>query len=255
MKFAGSKIMEKNPIRVLLVESIASSESARLIRRAMPRMSLVGKASLLEEAVNAARELRPDVILIDIDLNGLDLLPRLFQPTRSRIIALTNSKELRVFEQGLLTGASGIVRKAELSGVLIRAIECVHRGELWFDRVTTARVLKSLLADTGNTDEDMDKIMSLTRKERAVIIAVVRNVGGDNQEIASRISISHHTLRNHLTSIYHKLGLRNRLELYQYAIAKGLDDPTSHYRANIQNYIGSLPANGGSLRPRTVRKY
>lgn len=59
------------------------------------------------------------------------------------------------------------------------------------------------------------------------------NVGGGNQEIASSMSISHHTLRNHLTSIYHKPGLRNRLELYQYAIAKGLDDPISRYRANV----------------------
>jgi len=223
--------MEKDPLRVLLVESIASSEPERLILREMPRMSLVGKASLLEEAVDAARELRPDVILLDIDLkdrNGLDLLPVLLQPTQARVIALTNSKELRVFDQSMLAGASGIVRKAELARMMIRAIECVHsRDELWFDRATTARVLKRLLANARSTDEDMNKIMSLTRKERAVIIAVVRHLGGGNQEIASRICISHHTLRNHLTSIYHKLGLRNRLGLYQYAIAKGLDDPTA----------------------------
>jgi two-component system nitrate/nitrite response regulator NarL len=238
MKLAHSETMEKYPIRVLLVENITSSEPERLIQREMPRMSLVGKASLLEEAVNAAHELRPDVILLDIDLKdkyGFDLLPGLLQSIQTRIIALTNSKELRVFEQVMLAGASGIVAKAELARTMIRAIECVHRGELWFDRATTARVLKLLLADARNTCEDMDKIMSLTRKERAVIIAVVRHVGRDNQEIASRISISHHTLRNHLTSIYHKLGLRNRLELYQYAIAMGLDDdPTSRYRANIQ---------------------
>lgn len=221
--------MEK-PLRILLVESIASSEPERLIQREMPRMSLVGKASLLEEAVNAAREFRPDVILLDIDLkdkNGFDLLAVLLQPTQARVIALTNSKELRVFDQSMLAGASGIVQKADLARMMIRAIECVHnRGELWFDRATTARVLKRLLANAQTTDEGMNNIMSLTRKERAVIIAIVRYLGVGNQEIASRICISHHTLRNHLTSIYHKLGLRNRLELYQYAIAKGLDDPT-----------------------------
>jgi two-component system, NarL family, nitrate/nitrite response regulator NarL len=223
--------MEKYPIRVLLVESIASSEPERLIQREMPRMSLVGKASALEEVVNAARELRPDVILLDIDQkdrNGLDMLPGLLLSTQARVIALTASKERRVFEQSMLAGASGIVARAELARTMIRAIEHVHRGELWFDRATTAKVLKRLLADARNVaDEDMEKCMSLTRKERAVIIAVVRHVGRDNQEIASRISISHHTLRNHLTSIYHKLGVRNRLELYQYAIAKGLDDPTA----------------------------
>ena len=231
MKLADSETMEKNPLRVLLVESISSSEPERLILREMPRMSLVGKASLLEEAVDAARELRPDVILLDIDLkdrNGSDLLPVLLQPTQARVIALTNSKELRVFDQSMLAGASGIVRKAELARNMIRAIECVHnRDELWFDRATTARVVKRLLANARSTDEDMNKIMSLTRKERAIIIAVVRHLGGGNQEIASRICISHHTLRNHLTSIYHKLGLRNRVGLYQYAIAKGLDDPTA----------------------------
>ncbi|MGH8772794.1 MAG: response regulator, partial [Burkholderiales bacterium] len=133
---------------------------------------LVGKASSLEEAVNAARELRPDVILLDVDLkdkNAFDLLPRLLQRTQARVIVLTNSKEVRVFEQGMLAGASGIVRKAELARTMIRAIECVHGGELWFDRATTARVLKRLLADARNiADEDMDKCMSLTRKERAV---------------------------------------------------------------------------------------
>ena len=119
MELAHAETMEKNPIRVLLVESIASSEPERLIQREMPRMSLVGKASSLEEAVNAARKLRPDVILLDIDLkdkNGFDLLPGLLQPTQARVIALTNSKELRVFEQGMLAGHPALFGKPNWRG-------------------------------------------------------------------------------------------------------------------------------------------
>lgn len=232
--------MKQNPIRILLIDSSDSLWLEQLIRREMPRMLLVGKASLPDEALKAAHELRPDVILLDANLNrknGYNLLAALRQQAHARVIAVTDSREPLVFEQGVLSGASGIVTREDLARVMIRAIECVHKGELWFDRATTAKVLKGLLADARNPDEEIDKIMSLTRRERAVIVAIVRYAGADNMEIASRISISHHTLRNHLTSIYHKLGLRNRLELYQYAIARGLGDPGSR-RVDSANQFG-----------------
>jgi DNA-binding NarL/FixJ family response regulator len=100
--------------------------------------------------------------------------------------------------------------------MLFTAIERIHQGELWLNRDATARILLGVAkahAPKGTTAEDQ-LLASLTKKEEKVFHAVATSSGKQLKIIADELCISQHTLRNHLASIYEKLGVANRLELY-----------------------------------------
>jgi DNA-binding NarL/FixJ family response regulator len=123
-------------------------------------------------------------------------------------------------------GASGLVQKEEPAETLLRAIEKVHQGELWLDRATTGRVFVEL-SRSKEPDPEERRIASLTAREREIVIQLATDPGADNRRLAEKLHIGEHTLRNHLTRIYDKLGVLNRLELYVYAQRHGLDSIAS----------------------------
>ena len=213
------------PIRVLLVDDhkIMLWGLEHLIEGEKPYMQVVGKASNKIEVFAFLKLSKPDVILMDIDLNGensLDFLEELLQESQARVLVLTASLNPVVHQRAIINGASGIVLKSENADVILRAIKYVHAGELWFDRAATSRLLRSLNAPvpTLNNAAELSKIARLTLKERQVISAMALIPGARNKAVADRLCMSEHTLRNHLTSIYAKLDLENRLELCMYAI-------------------------------------
>ena len=213
------------PIRVLLVDDhkIMLWGLEHLIEGEKPYMQVIGKASNKIEVFAFLKLSKPDVILMDIDLNGensLDFLEELLQESQARVLVLTESQDPVVHQRAIINGASGIVLKSENADVILRAIKYVHAGELWFDRAATSRLLRSLNAPvpTFSKATQLGKIATLTPKERQVISAMAITPGARNKAIAVRLCISEHTLRNHLTGIYAKLDLENRLELCMYAI-------------------------------------
>jgi two-component system, NarL family, nitrate/nitrite response regulator NarL len=106
--------------------------------------------------------------------------------------------------------------------VILRAIERVCQGEIWLDRASTATVLQRLTVRNAKVDPEAGKIATLTPRERQIVTALVGERGGGNKALAAKLFLSEHTLRNHLTSIYSKLEVRNRLELYMYAVENGI---------------------------------
>ena len=213
------------PIRVLLVDDHKSMlwGLERLIEGETPRMQVIGKATNKIEVFAFLKLSKPDVILLDLDLNGensLDFLEELLQESQARVLVLTASQDPVMHQRAIINGASGIVLKSENADVILRAIQYVHAGELWFDRAATSRLLKSLNSPvpTFSKVTQLGKIATLTPKERQVVSAMVITPGARNKAIAVRLCISEHTLRNHLTGIYAKLDLENRLELCMYAI-------------------------------------
>jgi DNA-binding NarL/FixJ family response regulator len=125
-----------------------------------------------------------------------------------------------VHDKAVLAGARGIVGKEESPENILKAIDKVHRGELWLDRVSTSRIFVELSRQKGTqaeTDPEREKIGTLTPRERQIAAAIASDAGATTRNIAKKLHLSDHTIRNHLTSIYDKLGLANRLELYVFA--------------------------------------
>lgn len=194
----------------------------RLIDSEGPRMRVVGKAHSGSEALEGAKRVSPHVVLLDLDLdgeNGADLVPELTQMYNAKVLILTGSRDAEMRERAVLKGASGVVLKDEAAEVLIKAIERVHGGELWLDRATTAKVFTAFAQGAKKPlDPQASKIATLTPKERQTITAVITERGAKSHAIAADLHISEHTLRNHLTTIYSKLGVKNRVELVMYAM-------------------------------------
>ena len=212
----------QRPIRVMLVDDHHSMlwGLRKLIESDAPRMQVVYAASSRAEALAGVREHKPDVVLLDLDLgqdSGLDVMRELAAPDGAKFIVLTGARDAVAREQAVRAGARGLVHKSEPAEAILRAIASVHAGELWFDRATVARLYAAFCGSPGG-GASFEPANVLTLAERRIIAAVVRHKSAPNKVIAAALCISTHTLRNHLASIYDKLGLHRRLDLVLYAL-------------------------------------
>ncbi len=222
---------ETGSIRVLLVCS------ERVIRAALRALidgqvgtKVVGEAGDLKTALTAINAERPDVTLIDSDhYRDVDVTTLLHAGIAStRIILLTGNPNSTSIATSLENGAAGLVLKQQAPELLIKAIAKVHAGELWLDRLATARLLAELSHPPRavERDPDAERAALLTHREREVIGLV--GEGLRNSQIAGRLCISEVTVRNHLTSVFRKLEIANRFQLVIYAFQHGLATLPSH---------------------------
>ncbi|MGQ0523740.1 MAG: response regulator [Betaproteobacteria bacterium] len=214
------------PIRVFLIDDHRSIlwGLERLIESGKPPMNVVGSAASHSEALDALAGVSPDVILLDIDLgkeSGLDAIPKLIGAApRARILVLTGLRDKAMHDKAVLAGAKGVVEKEAPAQTILTAIAKVHEGQLWLDRAAAGRIFVEFSRKSGAPqalDPEEKKIASLTERERQIIVGIAANAGATARTIAETLHISEHTLRNHLTSIYDKLDVANRLELFAYA--------------------------------------
>ena len=159
--------------------------------------------------------------------SSLDILPNLLSNSHSRALILTGERQQKTLDLAVLGGARGVLRKDAPAEEVLEAIEKIHAGELWLDRDTISRVFTGFMDSrkAPKLDAEAEKHATLTAKERKIIQTIVQANGASNKAVAGRLFISEHTLRNHLTSIYQKLDVSNRLELYVYAVKHQLDKP------------------------------
>lgn len=229
--------METNqkPIVVQLVDSqkIVLFGIAQLLHHD-PRFSLSSASSNGREAIKAAIEHRPDIIVLDPELpedDGLQLINELLISSKANILVYSGSRNASLLDQAVVKGARGILSKTEPIEILLKAIEKVHEGELWLNRNATSRILQQ--ASEALSPKELDhaqiKLKSLTPKEKKITRAIQLHTNITLKEIAGILHISEHTLRNHLASIYDKIGVRNRMELYLFC-GKHLktEDPLNH---------------------------
>lgn len=215
------------PMRVLLVDDHKTLlwGLQKLVESAFPKMEVAGVADSVDAMLELADRVEAHVVLLDLDLGGrsaIDVLPALVQRTAAHVLVLTAERNPAVLEAAVMRGARGVVGKDEPPEVILRAIERVNAGEVWVNRSMIGRVLGALAAPQRARDPEADKIASLTAREREIVAHVVRQRGAKGVTIAEELHISENTLRNHLTVIYSKLGLRNRIELFVYAGEHGL---------------------------------
>jgi len=204
----------------------------RLIESEKPRMAVVGSAGNCADALKRLDEVSPDVILLDLDLgseSGIDAIAPLAAKSQAKILVLTGVRDTTAHDKAVLAGARGIVHKEAPAETILTAIQKVHEGQIWLDRAATGRIFFELSRKgvPQPPDPEQLKIASLTEREREIISALVTDAGATAKAIAEHLHIAEHTLRNHLTSIYDKLGVANRLELFAYAHQHGLSAPLS----------------------------
>ena len=220
----------QDPIRVLLIDDHQSFlwGMVKLIESDSPNMKVMGTASDIAEALAILEREHPDVILLDIDLRGvnsLDSMPILRNATTAMVLILTGMRNPETHERAIMAGARGVVQKEASAEMILKAIKKVYEGEIWLDRATTARVFSKLLDHSNNqVSPEAAKIATLTSREREIINVMTKQGRSTNKQIAVHLNMSEHTLRNHLSSIYSKLEVENRLELVMYAVKHHITD-------------------------------
>jgi two-component system, NarL family, nitrate/nitrite response regulator NarL len=218
-----------NAIRVFVVEDhkITLWGLQRLIS-ASARMRVVGTASSRSELLNHDAAAEADVILLDLDLGGEDSSESLADLRRrcpGHVLVLTGAGDTKLHRAAVLKGARGVLHKSQPAETILRAIERVHEGEVWLDRHMTGEVLGMLTGEMPGApkqDGHSKRIASLTPREREIVAAMASHPGQKQIAVADELGMSEHTLRNHLTTIYGKIQVHGRLELYIYAKEHGL---------------------------------
>lgn len=212
------------PIRVLIVDDHAVVRAGlRMLIDQDPDMKVMSVAGNRSEALATAASDQPNIIILDIvlgDEDGLSLLPELRAVApNARVLVLTGLRGSDSQRQAMRAGAMGIVLKEHAVEVLIKAIKKVHHGEVWLDRLTMGSVLQEM-TEEKQPNPDQEKIASLTERERAVVTLV--GEGLKNKQIAAKLFISETTVTHHLSSVFSKLSVSDRLELIIYAFRHGL---------------------------------
>lgn len=200
----------------------------RLINTASPKLATAGTSSSLLECVGQLQKQDADVIVVDLDNEANpDALAQFSSQVPGRILAITSTTDSAQHDRAILAGARGVVSKRESPAALLKAIEKVKEGEIWLDRDATSRIFMQLVKGKAShaADPAQGRIASLTRRERQTVAAVASDASAPGKVIADRLNMSEHTLRNHLTSIYGKLGVTNRVDLYAFAHKHGLAEP------------------------------
>jgi DNA-binding NarL/FixJ family response regulator len=190
----------------------------RLIEDEKPELGVVATTTEAAGALELAASTKPDVVLVDVgfatEKDG-SLVTGLINGRNTRVLVLSGARDDK-HELAILRGARGVVHKDETPQQLIKAIRKVHEGQLWLDRSSTGRLFVELALQKSQAENDPAKraLATLTQREHDVVRSLVKQPGADNKTLASALYIGEHTLRNHLSRIYDKLGVPNRLELY-----------------------------------------
>lgn len=212
------------PIRVFLIAGhrILLWGLQQLIKSNESAMQLVGSADNCAGAMAAVSETSPNVILLDIDLHDENApdIPALVAESQARVLVLTRKDDQLLQDKAVLDGARGVLNRQASPETFLEAIAKVHQGQLWLDRAATGRIFVALShrETTKTVDTESAKISTLTEREKKIIGCVFENTGNSAKTLAEKLHISESTLRNHLTSIYGKLGVSNRFELISYAL-------------------------------------
>ncbi len=215
-------------IRILLVDDHdVVRDGLQALLGAQPDFEVVGAARSGEEALALLQEVTPDVILMDITMDGMDGL----EATRrvqaccpgARVLALTIHEGQDYFFAMLKAGAAGYVPKRAASEDLIHAIRAVAAGDIYLHHSVAGVLVQDFLhGHEPQLDENEIALQKLTDREREVLILI--GEGLRNQDIAERLGISPKTVSRHRENILRKLNLQTRADLIRYALETGLID-------------------------------
>ena len=212
------------PIRVLVCDDHAVvREGIRHVLAGEPGFEVVAEAATGEQALTLAREVRPDVIVLDVTMpgeSGLRVAPRLRAAVPgARVLILSMHDNAEYVREGVRAGASGYVLKDSAAAELRLAVRAVHAGGTYFSTPAAHGLTRAPTPTEPDPDEPPPSDV-LTARERDVLDGIAR--GLTNKEIAGELGISHRTVETHRESLMRKLGIRTVAGLTRYVLDQGV---------------------------------
>ena len=211
---------------VVVADQRLFREMMSLALRQEKDIDIVGETADESQVIDVISDLKPDIILLDnsiLEMNGNKVLPTIREKSpHTKALICTDEKDEYTIIKILKAGAKGYISKRDISiSNLIKAIQAVHRGELWVERELIARFFERE-ADASSKTEVQPKGPKevLTPREKEVLN--ILTTGCTNKEIAKTLFISEKTVKTHLNSIFRKINVTRRLKAILYAINKGL---------------------------------
>ena len=211
-----------SPIRILIADDHPLfRDGLRRLLQAEPGYEVVGEASDGDMLVDLARKTKPDILLLDLSMPRHDGMEVLRELSASRLpvrtLLLTASIEKPQIVQALKLGAYGVIMKESTTQRLFDSIQCVMAGQYWVGRESVSDLVRALRTVSPSSDGvRATRDYGLTAREMEIVTLVV--AGYSNPDIAQRCSISEQTVKHHISNVFDKLGVSNRLELALFAV-------------------------------------
>ncbi len=187
---------------------------------------VVGQAHNGEEAISETIRLKPDLVLLDISMPGMDGLQALKEIMvclpEMRVVMLTISDDDNSLIQAIQSGASGYMLKSQSADMLLKSLKALEAGELAISRQASSRLIRGLV----NQNTGQAKVETLTNREAELLGMLA--AGKVNKIIAQDLAISENTVKYHIKKILQKLNVQNRTEAVSYAIRNGLIKQDRH---------------------------
>jgi DNA-binding NarL/FixJ family response regulator len=201
-----------------------------------PGIEIVGEAATGREAVERARRLAPDVVLMDVrmpDLDGIGATGELARAApRARVLILTTFEQDDYVFGALRAGASGFLLKRTRPEELIAAVHTIAAGDSLLSPSVTRRVIDRMAQQPTPELADQAKLRELTAREREVLELIAR--GLSNREIASELVVEESTIRTHVKRILMKLDLRDRVQIVIFSYETGVNRPAPAANPTLQ---------------------
>jgi DNA-binding NarL/FixJ family response regulator len=219
-------VPDRQIIRVLIADDQALVRAGfAMILATQPDLMVVGEAADGAEAIRAARELGPDVVLMDVrmpNVDGIEATTAICRDTHAKVLVLTTFDVDEYVYDALRAGASGFLLKDMRRDELVEAVRVVAAGEALLAPTITRRLIADVVARARPTSPPQAdaRLASLTARETDTLRHVAR--GLSNAEIAAELYVTEHTVKTHVSSVLTKLGLRDRVQAVVLAYESGL---------------------------------
>jgi DNA-binding NarL/FixJ family response regulator len=214
-------------LRILIVDDHAVvRRGVRSLLESQPDWEIAGEATTGRQAVDMAKDLQPDIVVMDLslpELNGLDATRHILKESpRSEILVLTMHHSEQLAREVLQAGARGYVLKSDADQSLIAAIESLRQRKLFLTSTVTEFMLDDYMRRADTSDDGPPKT-AVTTREREIIQSLAE--GKSNKETASMLGVSVKTIEAHRANIMRKLRLRSVSDLVRYAIRNKIVQP------------------------------